>query len=76
MELSLGREQITHINIEKVGTILNYSYIPENEQDARRHQEILDNLGVGDARPICPGFIRAKKRSGRAGSGCLTLPSF
>lgn len=62
LELSLEPEQITHINIEKWGTILNYSYIPENEQDARRHQEILDNLGVGDAQAYMSRFYPELKR--------------
>ena len=75
LELSLEPEQITHINIEKWGTILNYSYIPENEQDARRHQEILDNLGVGDAQAYMSRFYPELKREIRESWKRLFDPS-
>ena len=36
LELTLEPDRITSVNIEKWGSILNYSYIPKDKTDARR----------------------------------------
>ncbi len=56
LELEIDPAWITHINIAKWGTILNCSYIPLNEADARRHQKLLQDWGASDARACMTPF--------------------
>lgn len=49
LELELDPAIITPVNIEKWGTILNYSYIPKDPQDAKRHR-------------AAPGGVRGQRR--------------
>lgn len=61
-ELTLEEEMIAQVNIAKWGAILNYSYIPENETDAKRHREILDAYGVDDAKAYMTQFYPTIKK--------------
>ena len=54
LELTLEPDRITSVNIEKWGSILNYSYIPKDKADARRHQDMMEQYGVSDAKHTCP----------------------
>lgn len=56
LELTLPRRLITSVNIEKWGAMLNYSYIPRDAQDARRHKKLLADLGVSDAKAYLSRF--------------------
>ena len=56
LELSLDPELITPINIAKWGAILNYSYIPADEADARRHRKLMEAHGVSDAKAFMSRF--------------------
>lgn len=62
LELCLPRELITSVNIEKWGAMLNYSYIPQNAQDARRHRQLLEDYGVSDAKAYLTQFYPQIKR--------------
>lgn len=62
LELFLDPDMITPINIEKWGTILNYSYIPGDEKDARRHREMLEAYGISDAKAFMSQFYPEIKR--------------
>ena len=62
LELRLPRERITSINIEKWGAMLNYSYIPQDPQDARRHRQLLEDYGVSDAKAYLTQFYPQIKR--------------
>lgn len=62
LTLSLEPERITHINIEKWGTILNYSYLARDAEDAKRHRELLSACGVGDAKAYMSRFYPEIKR--------------
>ena len=55
-------ESITRINIAKWGAILNYSYIPKDPTDARRHQALLREYGTGDARAVMTPFFPQIRR--------------
>ena len=46
LELKIDPSLITMININKWGTILNYSYIPKDKEDAKNHQQFLEQYGV------------------------------
>lgn len=61
-ELTIDEEIITPINIAKWGTILNYSYIPADEKDAKRHREILEMYGVDDAKAYMTQFYPMIKK--------------
>ena len=61
-ELTIDEEIITPINIAKWGTILNYSYIPADEKDAKRHREILEMYGVDDAKAYMTQFYPMSKK--------------
>lgn len=56
LELELDPSTITHVNIEKWGMILNYSYIPADEDDAERHRQLLLDYGVSDAQAYMSRF--------------------
>lgn len=42
IDLTVDPDIITMVNIDKWGTILNYSYIPSDDQDRIRHRKYLD----------------------------------
>lgn len=62
LELAVDPSLITKINIFKWGKILNYSYIPENEADARVHSEMLELYGVSDMKAYMTPFYPDIKR--------------
>ena len=62
LELSLDSALITKVNIDKWGTILNYSYIPANQEDAKRHLDMLDQYGTSDAKAYMSQFYPNIKR--------------
>ena len=52
LELSLDPAIITSVNIAKWGHILNYGYIPKDENDLRRHRQLLDDYGISDVKAV------------------------
>lgn len=62
LELELEEDQITRVNIAKWGAILNYSYIPADEADAKRHKKLLQDYGVSDAKAFMTQFYPEIKR--------------
>lgn len=62
LELTIDPKIITPVNISKWGAILNYSYIPADEADARRHYELLDMYGIDDAKAYMTQFYPQIKR--------------
>ena len=62
LELSLVPDLITPININKWGTILNYSYIPKDARDAERHRQLLQLYGVSDAKAFMTQFYPQIKK--------------
>lgn len=62
LELSVEAELITKINIDKWGTMLNYSYIPSDREDAERHFGLLEDYGLSDAKAYMSRFYPDIKR--------------
>lgn len=62
LELCIDPDIITYVNIEKWGKILNYSYLPENAEDAERHKKLLEQYNIGDAKAYMSQFYPAIKR--------------
>ena len=62
LELSIDPGSITMVNIDKWGTILNYSYIPADPADARRHLQMLEQYNVSDAKAYMSQFYPQIKR--------------
>lgn len=62
LELELDPARITSVNIEKWGSILNYSYIPRDKEDAARHLEQMEQYGVSDAKAYMSQFYPQLKR--------------
>ncbi len=62
IELSIEKSLITMINVNKWSSILNYSYIPENEEDLKDHKEMLAQYGVSDASAYMSQFYPQIKR--------------
>lgn len=56
LELEIEEHLITDVNIAKWGTILNYSYIPRDEADGKRHKRLLADYGVSDAKAYMTPF--------------------
>ena len=62
LELELEEAWITPVHIGKWGCILNYSYIPADPADARRHEQLLADYGVSDAKAYMSQFYPQIKR--------------
>ncbi len=62
LELEVESSLITPIHITKWGEILNYSYLPENAEDERRHRELLRLRGIDDARAVMTQFYPEIRR--------------
>lgn len=62
LELEVDPAIITHVNIEKWGAILNYSYIPADKADAERHHALLEAYGVSDTKAYMSQFYPEIKR--------------
>lgn len=56
LELELNPKDIIPVNINKWGTILNYSYIPKDDQDEKRHKELLKLYRTDDAQAYMSQF--------------------
>ena len=63
LELKVDPSLITMVNIDKWGAILNYSYIPADEQDAENHRQLLKQYGVSsDTKAYMSQFYPQIKR--------------
>ena len=62
LELSIPKNLITPIHVAKWGTILNYGYIPLNEADSHRHQQLLADYATSDAKAFMSEFYPQIKR--------------
>lgn len=56
LELEIPSELITEINIAKWGKVLNYSYIPADDDDLKAHREKMAQYRVGDAEAVMSRF--------------------
>lgn len=56
LELEIDPSIVTNINIDKWGMILNYSYIPADEEDAIRHKKLMADYGISDAKAYMSRF--------------------
>ena len=75
LELEVEESWITHVNIAKWGTILNYGYIPVDEKDATRHRQLLKDYGTNDAKAYMSQFYPQIKREIRESWNRLFDPS-
>ena len=62
LELTLDPSIITMVNIMKWGAILDYSYIPADQQDAARHRKLLEDYRVSDTKACMSQFYPDIKR--------------
>ena len=62
LELEIDEEIITKINIEKWTSITNYSYIPLDEKDKKRHAQMLEEYGTNDIKAFSTAFYPQIKR--------------
>ena len=62
LELRVPHELITPIHIAKWGTVLNYAYIPLNETDDTRHQNLLHEYCISDTQAYMSQFYPQIKR--------------
>lgn len=70
LELEIEESLITRVNFTKWGMILNYSYIPADKTDEKRHKDFWKPMESATRRRICRSSIRRSNgRSGRAGRG-------
>lgn len=56
LELEIDADTIMPVNINKWSMVLNYSYIPKDGEDARRHYALLKQYGVSDAKAYMSSF--------------------
>lgn len=62
IELAVDRTAMASVNINKWGTILNYSYIAADPTDEKRHRELLKAYGVSDTQAYMSQFYPQIKR--------------
>lgn len=63
LELKIDQYLLTIVNIDKWGAILNYSYIPADEQDYNNHRQLLEQYGVSsDTKAYMSQFYPRIKR--------------
>lgn len=62
LELEIDKESLALVNINKWGTILNYSYIPANAKDEKEHQAMLRAYNTSDAQAYMSQFYPEIKR--------------
>lgn len=61
LELEIDENIVYHLNINKWGMILNYSYIPSDEIDDKRHTELLKKYGISDTKAYMSNFYPTLK---------------
>lgn len=62
LELEVDPALVTNINIAKWGTILNFSYIPMDAEDKKRHSKLLRDWGTSDEQACMTQFYPQIKR--------------
>lgn len=62
LELTLDKDLLTMVNIDKWGMMLNYSYIPQNEEDAKVHSDMLKAYRISDTAAYMSQFYPQIKR--------------
>ena len=62
MTIELEPELIMPVNIDKWGMILNYSYIPCSNEDAKKHKQLLNEYGTTDTQAYMSQFYPIIKR--------------
>jgi len=56
LELELDPALITRVNVAKWGAMLNYSYLPADAEDLRRHRQLLSDYNTSDAKAFMTPF--------------------
>lgn len=62
LEVEADADSIIHLNIAKWGAVLNYSYIPKDAEDEKRHKEKMKEYGVSDTKAVMSRFYPELKR--------------
>ena len=62
LEMEIDDCIIMPVNINKWSMILNYAYIPKDEEDAQRHRLLLKQYGVSDAKAYMSSFYPQIKK--------------
>ncbi|MBT9792938.1 DUF3841 domain-containing protein [Clostridium sp. MCC334] len=62
LELTLDPSRIVPVNIMKWGAVLDYSYIPADQEDAARHRKLLEEYRVSDSKAYMSQFYPEIKR--------------
>ncbi len=56
LDLKIPDEEITKINVAKWGQMLNYGYIPKDEEDMKRHKKLMKDYAIDDAKAVMTQF--------------------
>ena len=56
LELEIERDEIALLDTAKWTCITNYSYIPKDAEDKKRHTDYMQSLGISDARAVMTEF--------------------
>lgn len=56
LELEVDESSLCYVNINKWGMILNYSYIPIDENDDKRHTKLLKQYNISDTKAYMSNF--------------------
>lgn len=61
-ELRVQEDLVTHIDTAKWTRIINYSYIPLNDEDERSHNEYMRGIGTDNTRAVMTQFWPDERR--------------
>ena len=56
LEIEIDSDRVVEMDYSKWGYVVNYYYIPENEKDNQRHNELLDKYEIDDSTAYMTSF--------------------
>lgn len=62
LELYVEAERIRLIDAAKWTRILNYQYLPLDDEDMREHSEYMSSIGISDSEAVLRNFYPAQKQ--------------
>ena len=62
LELEISPELITRLNVAKWGAVNNYSYIPKDHTDEKRHKAEMEAYGLSDTQAYMSRFYPQLKQ--------------
>ncbi len=56
LEIDIEEDKLITLDIDKWGYVVNYMYIPKDEEDKVKHEKVLKNYGIDDIKAYMTPF--------------------